>query len=137
VNRLEVMRKQIATARVAKTTTSDQASALDALNQKMLDVELQLVSRGDLNSDDKYFTETPKVYLDLIWLYGEIGGGAGDVAGGPEFRPTDSSVQTLTTVEQNLKAAQAGFASLMSETVPAFNRDMSGKLPAIAATIIP
>jgi photosystem II stability/assembly factor-like uncharacterized protein len=137
VNRLELMRKQVQDARAAKTTTADQASALDALDAKMLDVELQLLTKGDLNSDDKYFTEAPHVYLDLIWLYGEIGGGAGDVAGGPEFRPTDASMQTLATIEQKLAAAQQGFATLMSETIPAFNREMSGKLPAIAPSVIP
>ena len=137
INRIEIMRKQLADARAAKTTTPDQASALDALNQHMMDVELQLLTRTDFNSDDKYYTETPKVYLNLIWLYGEVGVGGGDVAGGPEFRPTDTSIQMLDGIEHDLKAAQTAYVTLMSTTVPAFNREMSGKLPAIAPAIIP
>jgi len=58
----------------------------------MLDVELQLVSRTDLHSDDKFFVEAYKVYMNLIWLNGAVGTGAGDEAGGADYRrPTRRS----------------------------------------------
>jgi hypothetical protein len=42
-------------------------TALSELDKKMLAVELQLVSRSDMNSDDKYYVEQYKVYMNLIW----------------------------------------------------------------------
>ena len=34
----------------------------------MFDVELKLLSQSDMNSDDKYYVEPYKVYMNLIWL---------------------------------------------------------------------
>jgi hypothetical protein len=109
------------------------AAALDELDKKMLAVELQLLSRQDLNSDDKYFVEPFKIYMRLIWLGGEVGSGAGDVAGGAEYRPTDASLAFLEEVEKDLKAAKAAYEKLMRDEVPAFNRIMSGKVTTIAS----
>ena len=39
-----------------------------------------------MTSDDKYFQQAYRVYMNLIWLNGEVGPGAGDVAGGADFR---------------------------------------------------
>src|SRR5262249_17347798 len=64
VNKLEVMRKQILDQREANKAKADVVAALDDLNKKMLDVELQLVSHSDLNSDDKYYVEQYKVYMN-------------------------------------------------------------------------
>ena len=46
--------------------------------------------------------------MNLLWLSGEIGSGAGDVAGGADFRPTDASLQVLATIEKDLAAARGG-----------------------------
>ena len=73
----------------------------------MLAVELQLVSRSDLNSDDKYYVEPYKVYMSLIWLNGTLGTGAGDVAGGADFAPTESALAWLSDIEKDLDAAKA------------------------------
>ena len=48
-----------------------------------------------MTSDDKYFQQAYRVYMNLIWLNGEVGPGAGDVAGGADFPPTDTSVSGL------------------------------------------
>ena len=95
-------------------------------------VELKLVSRTELHSDDKWFVEPYKVYLNLVWLMGEVGTGAGDVAGGAEFRPTDAELLTLTELERQLAAAKAAFDALLKTELPAFNRAMSGKIAPIA-----
>src|SRR5207237_872588 len=95
INKLEIVRKQIEDQRHAATATSDVASALWALDAKLLGVELRLLTKSDLNSDDKYYVEAYKVYLNLIWLAGEVGTGAGDVAGGADSRPTDTSLEVL------------------------------------------
>ena len=128
VNRIEVMRKQIETERTGNATKPGVLARLDALDRKMLDVELQLVSNSDLQSDDKYYVETDKVYLNLIWLNGEVGSGGGDVAGGAEFRPTDTSLAVLDQVERDLAAAKKGYERLLQDDVAGFNRAMAGRV---------
>jgi len=131
VNRLEIVRRQIEDQLKANAGKAAVEKALKDLDKKALDVELRLLSRSDLHSDDKWFVESYKVYLNLLWLSGEVGLGAGDVAGGAEYRPTDSSVQVLDALEKELAAARAGFDALIATDLPAFNKAMAGKLPAI------
>ncbi len=50
-----------------------------------------------------------KVYMNLIWLNGVVNSGAGDVAGGADYRPTDASVAVLEQIEKDLAAAKAEF----------------------------
>jgi photosystem II stability/assembly factor-like uncharacterized protein len=121
-NRLEVMRKQIEDLVKANAGKKPAERALAALNEKMLNVELRLLSKSDLHSDDKWYVEAYKIYMNLLWLSGEIGSGAGDVAGGADFRPTDASLQMLGTIEEDLAAAQADYNALVNIDVPAFNR---------------
>jgi photosystem II stability/assembly factor-like uncharacterized protein len=129
-NRLEIMRKQIEDLVKADTTAAASKAALRALDQKMLDVELQLLSRSDLHSDDKWYVEQYKIYLNLLWLYGEVGTGASDMAGGADFRPTDASMQTLSDIEKDLNAAKVAFDRLQAD-VRAFNESMRGKVAPI------
>ena len=132
INRLEVMRQQLQDLEAAHAKNGKLLRSLDALDRKALDVELRLVSRETLNSDDKWYVEPYKVYLNLVWLSGEVGSGAGDVAGGADYRPTDASAAVLQQIEGDLAAAKTAFATLVDEDVPAFNKAMKGRLPAIA-----
>jgi photosystem II stability/assembly factor-like uncharacterized protein len=132
INRIEVMRKQIEDQLKTATGQDGAGAALRELDQEMLRVELRLVSRTELHSDDKWYVEPYGVYLNLIWLAGEVGTGAGDVAGGAEFRPTDASMATLAMLEQQLSEAKAAFNQLLQKTLPAFNQAMSGKLAPIS-----
>jgi photosystem II stability/assembly factor-like uncharacterized protein len=132
INRLERMRKQLQDHLVAHAKDKKFVRPLEAMNQKMLDVELRLLSPTDLHSDDKWYVEPYRVYMNLIWLSGEVGSGAGDVAGGADQRPTDASVAVLSQIEQELADAQTAFVTLMGQDVPAFNRAMKGKVPAIS-----
>jgi len=132
INRIEVMRKQLEDELKANAGKPDAEHAIREMQQKMMDVELQLLSRSDLESDDKWYVEPYKVYLNLVWLQGAVGTGAGDVAGGAEYRPTDTQVPTLADIEKDLAAAKTAYQKLMSEDVPAFNRTMQGKIAAIA-----
>jgi len=95
-------------------------------------VELRLLSNADLNSDDKYYAERYRVYMNLIWLSGEVGSGAGDVAGGADTRPTDASHDVLRSIEQELSAARTAYATLLQHDVPAFNAAMAGRTTPIA-----
>jgi hypothetical protein len=131
INRLEVMRRQIEEQVKAAEGKEDVLKSLRDLDKKMMDVELQLLSRTDLHSDDKWYVEKYKVFMNLIWLSGEVGSGAGDVAGGAEYRPTDASVAWLGDIEKDLATARVAFKKLLETDVKAFNEAMAGKVQVI------
>ena len=91
----------------------------------MTAIEFKLINREDANSDDKYYVEADKPYLNLIWLNGEVGTGAGDVAGGADFAPTDAARELLQGIEKDLAAAQGEFRQFVEEALPAFNRSLA------------
>lgn len=130
-NQLEIMRKQIEDRLTANAGKPEIEQALKALDKRMLEVELQVLSRSDLHSDDKYFVEAYKVYLNLLWLSGAVGSGAGDEAGGADYRPTDAQLQVLDLIEKDLAKAKADFKVLVEKDVPAFNQSMAGKVAPI------
>jgi hypothetical protein len=66
--------------------------------------------------------------MNLIWLNGEVGPGAGDVAGGADFAPTDTSISLLETIEKDLNAAKTEYRSLLERDIPAFNRVIGGAM---------
>lgn len=70
--------------------------------------------------------------MNLIWLAGEVGSGAGDVAGGADYRPTDTAHQLLAVIEKALNAARTDYSTLVKQDVPAFNRGISGNLKPIS-----
>ena len=132
INSLEVMRKQLEDYRKKTASDGETIAALDAMDRTLLDVELRLLSRTDLHSDDKWYVESYKLYMNLIWLAGEVGTGAGDVAGGADARPTDASLAVLAMLEQELATAKAAYDRVIRDDVAAFNMRMSGKMPALA-----
>ena len=127
-NKLETMRREIEDARKANAGKASEIKALDDLDAKLLGVELQLITHSDMQSDDKYYPEQYKVYMNLIWFNGGIGNGAGDVSGGAEYKPTDAEVQVLAGIEHDLAAAKADYDKVTSTDVPAFNKAMKGKV---------
>ncbi len=130
VNRIEWMRKQLADVssmlRAESGGKPELVSSVQDMNRKMQDVEYKLISKVEANSDDKYYVEPYKIYLNLIWLNAEVGPGGGDVAGGTNFAPTDNDVQILQMLERDLTAARADYNTLFQKEVPAFNRAMAG-----------
>jgi len=131
VNQMEIWRKKIEDQVKANSSKADVIKALNDLNKSILDVELKLVSRSEMLSDDKYFPEAYKVYMNLIWLSGGVGMGASDEAGSIDYRPTDTQMQVLQLIEKDLSAAAAAFDNLLSTTLPAFNKAMKGKVATI------
>jgi len=101
--------------------------AVEAMDQKMQDVEYKFISRADALSDDKYYSVPEKVYLQLIWLNAEVGTGGGDVAGGVDNPPTETAVAILQTIEKDLCAALADYQNLIDRELPAFNRTLLDK----------
>jgi len=146
VNRIEWVRKQLGDVEsMLKSETQDAASAsegqtqakekdekakaadhllksVEDMGKKLQSVEYELVSESDLNSDDKYYVEPYKAYMNLIWLNGEVGTGAGDVAGGVDWAPTENDITVLDSIEKDLNVAKSDYRDLFEKDVPAFNR---------------
>ncbi|HEX4681341.1 MAG TPA: hypothetical protein VH277_01460 [Gemmatimonadaceae bacterium] len=135
INRLETMRKQIADQQKTNAAKPEIASVLADLEKKMFGVELKLLTRSDMDSDDKYYVEPFSPYMALIWLNGTISTGAGDVAGGADYAPTDASMAWLGDIEKQLDAAKSAYKSLVDGDLVAFNKSMEGKLPPVTETV--
>jgi photosystem II stability/assembly factor-like uncharacterized protein len=131
INTIEVWRKQLEDVQKAyrndrtKETLLKQIADMD---KKLFDVEARLLEPAQMTSDDKYFQQAYRVYMNLIWLNGEVGPGAGDVSGGADFPPTDTSVGLLEAIEKDLTTAKADYKKLMDQDVPAFNRSVVGTI---------
>jgi len=125
-NQLEWMRRQLEDE---KKTVESKAALLTAINnidKKLKDVELRLVSESEMLSDDKYYVEAYKLYLNFIWLGQEIGGGGGDVAGNGDYAPTETQVQLVLDLEKQLAEAQTAYKAVMDKEVPAYNQQITG-----------
>ena len=125
VNNIEVMRKQLEDVTKAYRNDRTKESLLKQvadMDRKLFDVEAKLLEPAQMTSDDKYFRQAYRVYMNLIWLNGEVGPGAGDVLGGADFPPTDTSVNLMETIEKDLNAARTEYKNLIDREVPAFNR---------------
>jgi len=101
--------------------------AVEAMDKKIQDVEDKFISRADALSDDKYYSIPEKIYLHLIWLNGEVGTGAGDVAGGVDNPPTDTAAAILQTLEKDLVEAENSYRNLVEKELPGFNRALLDK----------
>lgn len=141
VNHIEWMRKQLVDIEGMLNSDggkSDVLSSVKKMDDKMQSVEYKLLNKELATSDDKYFIAAYKVYFNLLWLNGEVGPGAGDVAGGADFGPTDTAKDVLLPmIEKDMNAAVADYEAMMKTDVPAFNRTMSehGMMP--VAVIVP
>jgi photosystem II stability/assembly factor-like uncharacterized protein len=125
VNSIEVMRRQLEDLQKAFRNDKTKAALLRQvaeMDRKLFDVEAKILEPAQMTSDDKYFQQAYRIYMNLIWLNGEVGPGAGDVAGGANFPPTDTSVGTMEGIEKDLNAVRAEYKTLMERDVPAFNR---------------
>jgi hypothetical protein len=131
VNKMEVWRRQLEDHAKANPSKAAVLKAIKDLDAKIWSTENRLVSRSEIHSDDKYFPEAYKVYMNLIWLSGGVGQGASDEAGSIDYKPTDTQMQVLDVIEKELATARAEFGRLQSTDLPAFNKAMSGKVPEI------
>ena len=125
VNQLEWMRHQLEVDHKTAQNKDNLLRLLDSMNKKLKDVELKLVTESDMLSDDKYYVEQYALYLNLIWLNGEIGTGAGDVAGTGDYGATETDTAMVLDLERQLQAAQAEYKGVMDKDVPAYNQSIS------------
>jgi photosystem II stability/assembly factor-like uncharacterized protein len=131
VNTIEVMRKQLEDVTKAYRNDATKVALLKQvaeMDQKLFDVEARLLEPAQMTSDDKYFQQAYRIYMNLIWLNGEVGPGAGDVAGGADFPPTDTSIALLEGIEKELTAVKTQYRNLLERDVPAFNRSIGGAM---------
>lgn len=113
INRLEVERKQIEDQIKASAEKPEEVTRLKARGDRLWEIENILLSRAEIHSDDKWFVEKYRVYLNLVWLAGEVGTGAGDVAGGADYRPTDAQYQVHAEIRKDLERARALFRAAL------------------------
>jgi hypothetical protein len=125
-NQLEWMRRQIEDQSKAAQGKADLLKAMDTIDKKMKAVELNLVTESEMLSDDKYFPEQDKLYLTLVWLNGEIGGGGGDVAGTGDYGATETDTALVLDLEKQLQTVQTEYKNLMGKDIPAYNQTVSG-----------
>jgi hypothetical protein len=131
VNLMEITRKQLQDLLKVNQGKDELERPLMALEKKIFDIELNLVTRQDLRSDDKYFVDAYKVYMNLLWLGGAVGLGAGDEAGSADYKPRDVAYDILADLEKQLEGAKAAYGAIVDRDIPAFNKAMTGKLPVI------
>ena len=144
VNAIEVMRKQLEdVSKAFKDRGGAAGSENDAgkaallkqiaeMDKRLFDVESKILEPAQMLSDDKYFQQAYRIYTNLIWMNGEVGPGAGDVAGGADFAPTDTSVGLLEGIEKDLTAVKVDYKTLMDRDVPAFNRAVGAAMAPLA-----
>ncbi|MEZ4416655.1 MAG: hypothetical protein R3E10_12985 [Gemmatimonadota bacterium] len=130
INRIEIMRAQVEDLRAAHGSEPAVDQALAALYQKLYESELHYLSRTEMHSDDKWYVEQYRLYMNLVWLLAEVGGAGGDVAGGVAYRPTEAAQQVFRTFLGELDAAREDFERLLRE-VEDFNRAHAAVLPPI------
>jgi hypothetical protein len=131
VNTIEVMRKQLEDVTKAYRNDASKAALLKQIaemDKKLFEVEAKLLEPAQMTSDDKYFQQAYRIYMNLIWLNGEVGPGAGDVSGGADFPPTDTSIGLMEGIEKELNAAKSEYRNLLDRDVPAFNRAVGGAI---------
>ncbi|MDE3152634.1 MAG: hypothetical protein KGL93_10355, partial [Gemmatimonadota bacterium] len=128
INRLEVMRHALEVEAGKAKGDDARLKAISAMNDKLMKVELMLITRENLNSDDKWFVTADKVYMNLIWLYAETGLGGGDVAGGANYKPTNTTHEVLQMIETDLNAGKKAYDDLMKNDLGDFNKLTGAKI---------
>ena len=120
INRIEIMRAQVEDLRKQHGANRTLDAALAKIYARMYETELHYLSRTEMHSDDKWYVEKYRLYLNLVWLLAEIGGGGGDVMGGVGYRPTTAAVGVFKDLQAQMTAAERDFGRLMKD-VEAFN----------------
>ena len=100
----------------------DLLTAAEDLDKQLQAVESRLVSQALRNSDDKYFVEPYGAYLNLIWLNAEVGTGGGDVAGSADFAPTETQLDLLKTLEEDVALVESDYQTILHNGLPPFDQ---------------
>ena len=127
-NQIERMRRQLEDQhKTAGARTGGDAllQAMDEIDRKLQVVEYQLISRSDALSDEKYYVEAARLYLNFLWLNGVMGTGTGKYAGSADYGQTETALGLLFGLEKQLQTVQAEYRKLMQDDVAAYNRSVA------------
>ena len=127
-NQIERMRRQLEDLHKpgsAPTGRDALLQAMDEIDRKLQAVEYQLISRSDALSDEKYYVEAAKLYLNFLWLSGVMGTGTGKYAGSADYGQTETALGLLFGLEKQLQTVQAEYRKLMQDDVAAYNRSVA------------
>jgi hypothetical protein len=106
---------------VAKQAEKSLLDATDALNNKYLEQENQLLHPTIAEGDEKSFRGPLGLYLKFIWLGAEVGTGGGDVAGNSDFAPTEPEKQVFALLDDQLQAVETAVKQTDQRELPAYN----------------
>lgn len=130
INSIERVRKQIEDMPVyvkGRTDSPQILASAKQLNVKLQDLEYTLIEKYLTAGDEKTYPEEMQLYQKLLWLAAEVGDGAGDVAGSPDFPPTDEETAVFALFRKRLAHAEAQYNELMRTTIPSFNAMLKNK----------
>ncbi|MCX6630269.1 MAG: hypothetical protein NTW28_21840 [Candidatus Solibacter sp.] len=125
-NQLEWMRRQLEDQAKGLAGKASLLKLINEIDNKMQDVEYQLITRADALSDDKYFQTAYNLYQNFLWLNGEIGTGAGDVQGSGDWGATETAIGLVLDLERTLEKVKGEYKALMEKDVPAYNKQIEG-----------
>ena len=69
--------------------------------------------------------------MNLLWLGGAVGTGAGDEAGSADYKPRDVAYEIFADQMQQLDDAKVAVRAARRDDIPTFNKKMTGKIPLI------
>lgn len=124
-NHVEFLRRQLEDARKTFAVPGGKKAmvkTIDDMDGKMLAVRDRFISRSEALSDDKYFVESYRIYLNLMWVSQVIGTGGGDTAGSADYGPTQTALDLVAELEQQIETAKAEYKALIEKDVPEFNK---------------
>ncbi len=130
INSIERVRKQIEDMPVYIQGLPDASSIVESaktLDWKIQKVENRLFQKYLAADDEKTYAAPMKLYMKFLWLAGEVGDGAGDVPGSPDFAPTDQDVTVFNMLNRRMENVEVEYKTLMTSTIPAFNNMLKAK----------
>jgi photosystem II stability/assembly factor-like uncharacterized protein len=118
INQIERIRKQLEDLK----GSDEQLAAARALDQKLKAVEDLLLQPVAHENDPKAYREPMTIYFHYLHLLGQVGNGAGDMAGNPGFKPTDQSKEFHVILKKRLDEALAKLKTVLDNDVARFNQ---------------
>jgi uncharacterized coiled-coil protein SlyX len=134
INSIERMRKQLEDLykqREGDASVAQAITAAKAVDQKLIAVEDELLQKLIQENNPKAYQDEMKLYLKYLFLLGEVGNGAGDMAGNPGFKPTDQTYEVHAVLKKRLDAVLAELKTVIDRDVANFNRTAGAQLGVI------
>lgn len=128
INQIERIRKQLEDLK-GSDAQMQQARALDQKLKAVEDLLLQPVAH---ENDPKSYREPMTIYFHYLHLLGQVGNGAGDMAGNPGFRPTDQSKEFHVILKKRLDDALAKLKVVLDTDVARFNQTSGAQVSVVA-----